>query len=85
MAIDTNEKKLSLMGMGLPFKINPPTPTQEGFTDAQKQFMLFQYSGISWIGSILSKGIKIVASTIKNSIQMFSGIVDKIQSTFDIR
>ena len=85
MAIDTDEKKFSMMGMGLPFKINPPTPTQEGFTDAQKQFLLFQYSGISWAAALLARGVVFASSIITSPIKMYSGIVDKIQTTFDVK
>lgn len=85
MAIDTDEKKYSSMLMGMPFRMSVPIPSQVGFTDAQKQQMLYQYSGLSWVASVAAKGVRIISSSTKDVIQIFSGIVDSIQSTFDVK
>jgi hypothetical protein len=84
MAIDTDEKKFSSILMWMPFRMSTPIPSQVGFTDAQMQQMLYQYSGISWGAATLAAGVVIVKSWVNSVVVMYSKMTDVLKTTFEV-
>lgn len=83
MAIDTRQKRRSIIMIGMPWRqtsIPIPGTTNNSATRAQR---CYRYAK-SLTGAVISAGLVIRSST-KNIIQRFTGIVDGIRSTFEVR
>ena len=83
MALDSAQKRRSIMSMGLPWR-RESIPTPDGSISEEDRHQFFHLYAIAFQAPLANFGI-VLSSATKDVIQTFTGIVDVLKSTFKIR
>ena len=87
MAIDTWNKRRSMMARGLPGEPdNLPTPSGS-MTASDRHQRLFRYAKVAWASIVIvigGNGIVFVGNKLKNLIVASMGIQNRIKATFEV-
>ena len=83
MAIDTNDKKLAVMQMGMPFApaiaLNETSP----FSQGDKQQLLWGYPGILWGELVQGFGVLIDSITLTPAVMAFVATDKAVQGRIE--